>query len=91
MPQHIQEQILSLSLGQYISAVPLAAGCRKRRSSDPVKREARNISVSFVKREHGDPFPFDGVGGTIGHVIFPRGNTSKYRKEIVSGHSLEIG
>ena len=94
MPQSVQEKILSQSLGHVFSAIPQAAGCRKRRSSDPVKKEARNISVSFVKREHGDPFPFDGVGGTIGHVIFPRGNTSKYRKEIcqrtLSGDRINI-
>ena len=73
----LQEQILSSTLGQLLSAVPGAAGCRKRRSSDPDKKEAKNVSVSFLKREHGDPFPFDGAGGTIGHVIFPGGNTSK--------------
>jgi len=84
MPQGVQEQILSESLGQWFSAVPQAAGCRsrKRRSSDPVKKEVKNISVSFVKGEHGDPLPFDGAGGSIGHVIFPRSNSSKYRTQM---------
>lgn len=78
MPIGVQEQILSKSLDQYFSAIPQAAGCRKRRSSDPDKKEVKNVSVSFVKREHGDPFPFDGAGGTIGHLIFPRSNTGTY-------------
>ena len=77
MPKSLQEKILSSTLGQLLSAVPEATGCRKRRSSDPDKKEAKNVSVSFLKREHGDPFPFDGEGGTIGHVIFPGSNTSK--------------
>ena len=81
MPIGVQEQILSKSLAQFFTAIPQAAGCRKRRSSDPDKKEAKNVSVSFVKGGHGDPFPFDGEGGTIGHVIFPGGNTSKYRTQ----------
>ena len=78
MHPSVQQQILSESLGQFFSAIPQAAGCRKRRSSDPVKNDAKNVSVSFVKGEHGDLFPFDGEGGTVGHVIFPRSNASKY-------------
>ena len=83
MPISLQEKILSSTLGQLISAVPEAAtGCRKRRSSDPDKKEAKNVSVSFLKREHGDQFPFDGEGGAIGHVIFPGSNTSKCRAQM---------
>lgn len=76
-----------MTLGQWFNAVPEATGCRGRRSSDPDKKEAKTISVSFVKRQHGDPFPFDGEGGAIGHVIFPRNNTSKYREHL-SGDGL---
>ena len=82
MSREEQERVLSVSLDQYFRTVPEAAGCRKRRSSDLVKKEVKNVSVSFVKGEHGDPFPFDGEGGSIGHVIFPRGNTSKYRTQM---------
>ena len=90
MHPSVQQQILSESLGQFFSAIPQAAGCRKRRSSDPVKNDAKNVSVSFVKGEHGDLFPFDGEGGTVGHVIFPRSNASKYTSlEIICDISRE--
>ena len=88
MPKGVQEQILSESLAQLFNTIPKAKGCRERRSSDPLRKEVKNISVSFVKREHGDPFPFDGAGGSIGHVIFPRSNTSKYRTQMCQRTTL---
>ena len=83
-----QEEILSAAYDRLFSAIPEAAECRKRRSSEPVKKEVKNISVSFVKKEHGDPFPFDGAGGSIGHVIFPPSSTSKYRTQMCSRDNL---
>ena len=78
VPESVQNIIIGNMMNQWLNTLPSAAGCtRKRRSSDPDKKDAV-ILVRFVKREHGDPLPFDGAGGTVGHVIFPEGNTSKY-------------
>ena len=83
-----QEQLFSATLAHLYSDIPQAVECRKRRSSEPVKKEVKNISVSFVKKEHGDPFPFDGAGGSIGHVIFPPSGTSKYRTQMCQRTTL---
>lgn len=91
LPEYVQQNILANAMSQWFNAIPQAAGCsRKRRSSDPGKKDA-DILVSFVKRQHGDPFPFDGAGGSVGHVFYPGGNTSKYSQLSLNGHLSRVG
>ena len=76
VPPAVQKKILTIMLNQWFNAMPQAALCRQRRLTDQGKKNADRL-VCYVKRQHGDQFPIDGVGETLGSVFNSSGNTSK--------------
>lgn len=65
-----QISLLSRLLRRLAIYVPAGSRCRvtKRSTQDDQKSK---VLVRFVKGSHSDPYPFDGKGGTFGHVFYP--------------------
>lgn len=65
-----QISLLSRLLRRLAIYVPAGSTCRvtKRSTQDDQKSK---VLVRFLKGSHGDPYPFDGKGGTFGHVFYP--------------------
>lgn len=69
-----QISMLSRMLGRLANYVPAGTRCRITKRSTQADQKGR-VLVRFLKGNHGDPSPFDGKGGTFGHVFYP--NSSK--------------
>ncbi|XP_051012723.1 matrilysin [Acomys russatus] len=63
LPQPVVDQIVEKALGMWSKQIPLDF----RR----VTQGTADIMIRFARGDHGDNFPFDGPGNTLGHAFAP--------------------
>ncbi|XP_055471586.1 matrilysin [Psammomys obesus] len=63
LPRPVVDQIVAKALGMWSKYIPL----NFRR----VKWGTADIMIGFERGDHGDNFPFDGPGNTLGHAFAP--------------------
>ena len=71
LPVDTQENILRKMIQKWAEASALNI----REQNDPaVSDDDVDILIKFVRRYHGDPYAFDGPGGTLAHAYYPHNN-----------------
>ena len=67
----VQQNILRKMLKKWQDVSTLTM----REETDPsVSDDDVEILISFVRLYHGDPYEFDGQGGTLAHAYYPHSN-----------------
>ena len=71
LPVGTQENILRKMIQKWADASALTI----REQNEPtVPDDDVDILIRFVRRYHGDPYAFDGAGGTLAHAYYPHNN-----------------
>lgn len=70
LPEREQRDVIRKMLRKWEEASTLSL-----READPsLSDDQVEILISFVRKYHGDPYRFDGQGGTLAHAYYPHNN-----------------
>ena len=71
LPVRTQESILRKMIQKWADASALTIREQKLQDYPDVPDDKVDILIRFVRRYHGDPYAFDGTGGTLAHAYYP--------------------
>lgn len=71
LPEETQKNILRKMIQKWAAASSLTI---TEQINNAVPDDDVDILIKFVRRYHGDPYQFDGPGGTLAHAYYPHNN-----------------
>ncbi|XP_068683776.1 matrix metalloproteinase-16-like isoform X1 [Montipora foliosa] len=70
LPENVQRDVIRKMIKKWEEVSRLTI----READQSLPNDDVDILISFSRRYHGDPYPFDGEGGTLAHAYYPHDN-----------------
>ena len=85
LPENVQRDVIRKMIKKWEEVSRLTI----READLSASNDEVDILISFDRRYHGDPYPFDGQGGTLAHAYYPHDNRGERKRSLIQQKTKE--